>query len=646
MVAPARSLSDPAGGMVLHSEAQPGVSYVLEERVGEGGMGTAYRARREGADGVTAVVVKLTRVPRASAYASQLMAVKEAVALGRLNESIPPTPFVVRLLDTGSARFGGGDPTPWTALEYVHGGVEGTTLEDRVTYALHRTGYAFDWNRTAHAIRCLASGLHAIHSVGVIHRDLTPGNVLCCGFGESEMFKISDFGVARASGLQETFVGLHVGTLGYTAPEAGSPSAGPHTDVFSFAAIVYYLLTGQHLFPAESPIDAVRLFERHRPSITEHNTLCPELLERPLECRAIDDAIARATSMRVEERPPSPAIFAATVLATLSDTAGGPRSSTRLLSAVLDSAAARPNPSDYDFIACSHPRPDLAIASVAWDTDAHALALTSTGAAFWDGQGWNDATAFLSKAVGDVTFARRYEAGGWLLGGASTLTVLDASGVRETTTVPAHVHLTHASGRLDDLLVAVDQAGDGAVRLWTSTSRRWMRPHPLPEGVRVTTLERLDDSRWLVAGRHLHGKAYAAVFSPLEFEARELPTPNIRSFISGASAFERSLALLCGSDGVVLHVDRESVQSTLVREEQDLSAVAVDILDREWAATLGLLWSRDATRGEPWRPIWGDQSWGAPFVSLLAQPGLIVGMTADGAVIQGRARESVRSRPH
>jgi serine/threonine protein kinase len=113
---------------------------------------------------------------------------------------------------------------------------------------VQETGFAFDTQRAALAVECLCSGLAAVHEVGVIHRDLKPGNVLCCGTGDEEIFKVADFGVARPQGLAGTFFRDFVGTLGYVAPEAfGSRGAecGPWTDVFGLAGVVYFLLTGQ-----------------------------------------------------------------------------------------------------------------------------------------------------------------------------------------------------------------------------------------------------------------------------------------------------------------------------------------------------------------------------------------------------------------
>src|SRR4029077_10714261 len=104
-------------------------------------------------------------------------------------------------IDTGTfpaAHRGATVAVPWVVVEYVHGGSEGATLSERVDHSLQSTGSAFDPARAAHGIECLTSGLVAVHEVGVIHRDLKPHHVLCCGFGDGEVFKVVRLGFARA----------------------------------------------------------------------------------------------------------------------------------------------------------------------------------------------------------------------------------------------------------------------------------------------------------------------------------------------------------------------------------------------------------------------------------------------------------------
>ena len=130
---------DPFIGQVLQSAYQPGVSYRLEKKLGEGGTALAYLTRRLSADGESQAVIKII-LPQLVADSDEralTIITKEAVALGRLNERVPPTPFVVRLLDTGSVPFRSNHrllQLPFIALEYVHGGLEGSTLEERVEY--------------------------------------------------------------------------------------------------------------------------------------------------------------------------------------------------------------------------------------------------------------------------------------------------------------------------------------------------------------------------------------------------------------------------------------------------------------------------------------------------------------------------------
>jgi len=630
-------------GTVIQSDVQPGVNYRLERQIGEGGMGMAYLASRETAWGLSPVVIKLVRPNfEDSEVAPDLLVMKEAVALGRLNERVPPTPFVVRLIDTGTTRLFDNQPVPWLAIEYVHGGVEGTTLEDRVLYSIHQTGYAFDPLRMAHLLRCLSSGLTAIHGVGVIHRDLTPGNILCCGFGEAEIFKISDFGVARPQGLSSTFGGLSVGTSGYAAPEQSLPSGakvGPHTDVFALSCVLFYALTGEHLFDAPSAVAAYQMIkDKGRRSVTTGQFLSPEFRESDEACRAIDSCLARATSASADQRPQHAKELAAMLGPWFGDHVSAPRPSRRLMNSVLNLASPG-DLSTWTWTIRHPPGNNLVIQSAAWDADGRCFVFTPSGPLFWSGEAWLSAPEVAASLPAGMVFAHRYEAGGWLVGGSGgTLAVYNTDGVREIVRAPdASVQFQHASGRFDDLLAAVSHRPGETPLLWAIAARRWMKPLPL-EGVHyVASLLRLDDARWLICGRLRDGGGFGAIYSPMLWEVRMLSTPPTRAFVGGASEPERGLGLIVGGNGVAVRVENDRVTGSIAEGRPDLTASAMDVLDREWVASLGTLWVRDPARGEPWHRVWADPEWHAPFVSLMADAGMLVAMTVDGGIVEGRA---------
>jgi serine/threonine protein kinase len=310
-------------GTVFESPSRSGVSYRLEQVIGQGAHGIVYAAACERADGSEPVVVKILR-PRALrelAGLAETALKKEVAALMRLSAREPATPFVVRFLDTGSCRVEGARrELPWIAVEYVRGGVDGVTLTARVDAAIERTGHAFELARAAKAVRAVTLGLAAIHEVGVIHRDVTPNNVLCEGEGESEIFKISDFGLARVTEMS-TFGDILLGTPGYSAPEQSFPErvpAGPYTDVFGAACCVYWLLTGEHFFEVETvPETFVLAQSAKRRPILDGYSVAPELRARPELAAELDAVLALATRANPLERPSTPQALAELLLPLL-----------------------------------------------------------------------------------------------------------------------------------------------------------------------------------------------------------------------------------------------------------------------------------------------------------------------------------------
>ncbi len=633
-------------GVSVRAAAQPDVVYTLERMVGAGSYSIAFFAIRSAPDGEAPVVLKLVRpsLMRVAGDLATLAVEKETVALGRLNERVPPTPFVVRMLasDVIDVQQGGVDlRLPWLALEYVHGGAEGTTLEERVGFSVEQTGYAFDPERAELALTCLAAGLEAIHEVGVVHRDLSPHNVLCCGFGQDELFKIADFGIARPQGGAGTFVGVPGGTPGYAAPEQvreGGAKVCPESDVFSLTAVIFKLLTGEDLFDANTVLDGAMLaLAAERKSITKCKALCPELVERPGACAAIDRVIARGTAADPRHRPPTGWELVSGALRALRSGKRRSRPPRRRLESITDYSA--PMRFGWTWRVRHQTGGSRIVRSVAWDADGRGLAATSGGLVFWNGTGW---VAARVEGLGDekaVRFVERVGPGNWLIGG-------DGAFIAHYSTDGAtgllrgedpSVSFTHASGDLEDLAVLVGQRPDGAPLLFALASRRWMKPAALARAKSVRSLARLDDERWLIAGESKAGGGYAAIYRPLMFEVELVAGGEPALYSSCAGRADLALGAVVGDGGRVISFDEQAAKPLAVGDDgPDFGAVAVDVGARIWAASPGNIWLHEPGGTLPWRCVWRNEAWSVPFIGLFADVGRVVATARDGGVVEGR----------
>lgn len=213
-------------------------SYRLIRKAGSGGMGVVYLAvdRDE-----HPVAVKVLREHLAEDAGARVRLRRELQAMQRVHD-----PHIAQVID---ADLDG--PRPYIVTEFVRGPQLDHHVEDAGRLrrdALVALG------------RGLASALSAIHSVGVAHRDLKPGNVLLDG-GRPVVI---DFGIARlADDISLTTTGLFMGTPAYVAPETirGDP-ATPATDWWAWAAVMAYAATGSPP-SGRGPVETVLYRIRH-----------------------------------------------------------------------------------------------------------------------------------------------------------------------------------------------------------------------------------------------------------------------------------------------------------------------------------------------------------------------------------------------
>ena len=197
--------------------------YQLAEPIAAGGVGQVWRASDLLLD--REVAVKLLR-PEYADHPDMLERFRaEAKHAGSLTH-----PCVARVYDYGNA---GPASPPYLVMEYVNG----PSLADMLAVDPVHPVLALDVAAQA------AAGLDAAHSIGLVHRDVKPGNILV---GADGLVKITDFGIAHAAGSAPiTGPGLVMGTTQYMAPEriAGG-QATPASDLYALGILIYECLTG------------------------------------------------------------------------------------------------------------------------------------------------------------------------------------------------------------------------------------------------------------------------------------------------------------------------------------------------------------------------------------------------------------------
>jgi len=260
--------------------------YRVQRLLGKGGMGAVYLADDE----VLHELVALKVI--SSAFATDENALiarfrREATSARRVS-----SPQVIRIHDLGEARPG----LLYLSMEYFAGRTLTELIAQRGVVPL---------KDVEDILQQIGTGLEAAHEAGVIHRDLKPSNVL---IGERGAVKLIDFGLATTLvGENLTATGAILGTPHYMAPEQvrGKP-VDVRTDVYSFGALAYHLVTGRPPFSGDN---AIAIGFAH----------CTETADAPKTLRKdcpqkLSDAIMASLAKSPADRPSSAKSFLALAL--------------------------------------------------------------------------------------------------------------------------------------------------------------------------------------------------------------------------------------------------------------------------------------------------------------------------------------------
>jgi eukaryotic-like serine/threonine-protein kinase len=254
--------------------------YEIGAPLGAGGMGEVYRARDTRLD--RTVAIKVLPQHLADTPEARQRFEREARAVSALNH-----PHICTLHDVGSQ-----DGTEFLVMEYL----EGETLAARLEKG------PLPLEQVLKLGVEISDALDKAHRQGIVHRDLKPGNIMLTKSGA----KLLDFGLAKAavpvtSGATLTAAvtrttpvtqqGTIVGTFQYMSPEqVEGKEVDARSDIFSFGAVLYEMLTGRRAFPGKSQLSvASAILEKEPEPVSKLQPMTPPMLERAVkQCLAKD----------------------------------------------------------------------------------------------------------------------------------------------------------------------------------------------------------------------------------------------------------------------------------------------------------------------------------------------------------------------
>ncbi|MFI1210215.1 protein kinase [Streptomyces sp. NPDC020802] len=259
-----------------------GGRYQLRDLLGEGGMASVHLAYDSVLDRQVAIKTLHTDLGREQAFRERFR--REAQSVAKLSHT-----NIVSVFDTGEDDLDG-VTTPYIVMEYVEGRPLGSVLDQDVT----QYG-AMPADKALKITADVLAALEISHEMGLVHRDIKPGNVMMTKRG---VVKVMDFGIARAmqSGVTSmTQTGMVVGTPQYLSPEqALGRGVDARSDLYSVGIMLFQLVTGRLPFEADSPLAIAYAHVQETPvTASSINRSLPP---------AVDALIARALKKNPNER--------------------------------------------------------------------------------------------------------------------------------------------------------------------------------------------------------------------------------------------------------------------------------------------------------------------------------------------------------
>jgi eukaryotic-like serine/threonine-protein kinase len=252
--------------------------YVIERRLGAGGMSTVFQANDTVLERPVAVKLLAEHLADDEAFVYRFR--REALSAARLQH-----PNIVQVFDSGQDPASG---RHYIVMEYVHGPSAADMLRERKQLGI---------DETVQLVRDACHGLDYAHRAGVVHRDVKPGNLLFAE--EMGITKLADFGIAKAAEQTRiTQVGSVLGTAAYLSPEqATGEEAGPASDIYSLGVCAYQFLTGR--LPHEyASLTELALKQQQNPvaPLTEYRPELPPELDEAVRLALERDPAARYSS--------------------------------------------------------------------------------------------------------------------------------------------------------------------------------------------------------------------------------------------------------------------------------------------------------------------------------------------------------------